>query len=268
MQKLQEVKLVKWKYLWTFLLGTMIILTTHPVSASYEIVSSDYSYGFNKIMKLAGALYKDTGELDPNYDYYAVKVTTEDIKYRNTAWTGPMYVYVDIAVLPKSAAEVPANHVPKSGTKFSQHSVSFQYEGIGFNVNIPRTFVSYWEKEDWTKHFVWEVSGIKPSFVGWWFVFDDYAEFAVGFRVPQSSYVISASYAYGEWYKFYGIIFKEVGSDSAVIGMWHSPKYGINYSSETSSLKQGIFPKENINKFPETIKVTQETQDLAKIQKG
>ncbi|WP_456365230.1 hypothetical protein [Thermococcus sp.] len=253
---------MRWRALLVILLGAIIISTTQAVSASQEIVSSDYSYGRNGIMKLAGALYKDTGELDPSYDYYAIKVTTEDVKYRNDGWIGPMYIYVDIAVLPESAAEVPANHVPKSGIKFSQHSVSFEYEGIGFNVNIPRTFVSYWAKKDWAEHFVWEVSGIKPSFIGWWFVFDDYAEFAVGFRVPQNSYVVTVPYAYGEWYKFYGIFFRKVGSDEAVVGMWYSPGSSA-CSSGVGSLENQLIHDRNIKDLPETIKASPETQALA-----
>ena len=257
---------MKWKGLMAVLLGLAIILAMPAVSASQEIVSSDYSYGSNGIMKLAGALYKDTGELDPNHDYYAVKITTEDIKYRNDGWVGPMYIYVDVAVLPESAAEVPANHVPKSGTKFSQHSVSFSYEGIGFNVYIPRAFVSYWEKDDWAHHFVWEVSGTKPSFVGWWFVFDDYAEFAVGFRVPQNSNVYTATYAYGDWYKFYGAVFKKIGSDSAVIGMGYSP-VGYHTGSKVNSLEhQLLIHGRNIRGLPETIRASPETQSLAGFQ--
>ncbi|WP_297435377.1 hypothetical protein [Thermococcus sp.] len=258
---------MKWKGLMAVLLGLAIILAMPAVSASQEIVSSDYSYGSNWIMELAGALYKDTGELDPNYDYYAVKITTEDINYRNDGWVGPMYIYADIAVLPESAAEVPANHVPKSGTKFSQHSVSFSYEGIGLNVLIPRAFVSYWEKNgDGAHHFIWEVSGAKPSFVGWWFVFNDYAEFAVGFRVPQNSNVYTATYAYGDWYKLYGVVFKKLGSDSAVIGMSYSPA-GYHSYSKVNLLKYPLLIHDrNIQGLPETIKASPETQSLTGLQ--
>ncbi|AJC72706.1 hypothetical protein X802_04480 [Thermococcus guaymasensis DSM 11113] len=262
---------MRWKPLFAVLLGLAIVLVTPAVSASHEIVSSDYSYGENRVMKLSGALYKDTGELDPNYDYYAVKITTEDAKYRNSGWVGPMYIYVDVAVLPSSAAEVPASHVPTSGTKFTQHSVSFSYEGIGFDVQIPRTFVSYWEKNDWAHHFVWEVSGIKPSFVGWWFVFDDYAEFATGFRVPQSSNVFTAAYAYGEWYKLYLVVFRKIASDYAVIGMSYLPKKYSTYY-KVNELKHQICTYNrnirNIQGLPEMIKVSPETQSLAGVQKG
>ncbi len=260
---------MKWKPLFAVLLGLAIVLSIPAVSASQEIVSSDYSYGNNGIMKLAGALYKDTGELDPKHDYYAVKITTEDIKYRNNGWVGPMYIYVDVAVLPQRATEVPANHIPKSGTKFSQHSVSFSYEGIGFNVFIPRAFVSYWEKTDWAHHFVWEVSGTKPSFVGWWFVFDDYAEFAVGFRVPQNSQVATLTHAYGEWYKFYGVVFKKIGSDRAVIGMGYHPEGYYTYSNVDINIlkhKLVIYDNRNIKGLPETIKASPGTQSLAGLQ--
>jgi hypothetical protein len=254
------------------LLGLALILAIPEVSASQEIVSSDYSYGSHGIMKLSGALYKDTGELDPNHDYYAVKITTEDVKYRNDGWAGPMYVYVDVVVFPRSAAEVPANHVPKSGTKFSQNSVSFSYEGIGLNVYIPRMFVSYWEKSySWTHHFVWEVSGTKPYFIGWWFVFNDYAEFAVGFRVPQNSDVYTATYAYGEWYKLKwypigGLVFRKIGSDSAVIGMSYSSEGYPTYSKVNSLKHQLLIQDRNVQGLPETIKASPETQSLAGLQ--
>lgn len=261
---------MKWKGLMAVLLGLAIILAMPAVSASHEIVSSDYAYGSNGIMKLAGALYKDTGELDPQHDYYAIKVQTEDVKYGNDGWVGPMYIYVDVAVLPQDAKEVPINHVPKRGTKFSQHSVSFSYEGIGFNVFVPRAFVSYWEKNDWAHHFIWEVSGTNPSLVGWWFVFDDYAEFAVGFRVPQNSQVATLTDAYGEWYKFYGVVFKKVGSDRAVIGMGYYPERYYKYPHVNINIlkhKLVIYDNRNIKGLPETIKASPETQRISGLQR-
>jgi hypothetical protein len=40
------------------------------VYASQEIVASDYHYGTQ--LGISVVLYKETGEQDPNYDYYAI----------------------------------------------------------------------------------------------------------------------------------------------------------------------------------------------------
>ncbi len=251
---------MRWPGLMAVLIGLLLFgVTAESVMASQVVVDSDYAYGTSGIMKLSGALYRNTEDSDSNHDYYAVKVTVTDVKYRNNGWVGPLYLYVDIGVLPTTAIEVPENHRPQAGIVLSQNSVSFSYEGIGFNVYIPRAFISYYEKTDSLHHFIWEVSGTKPSWVGWWFVFDDYAEFAVGFRVPQNSQVATATYAYGEWYKFYGAVFKKVGTDSAVIGMDNNPTSRYLAKDALQRLKK---KNKDILKLPEVIKASDETLKL------
>jgi len=154
-------------------------------------------------------IFKDTGEQDPNYDYYAVKVKLADIKYQNDAWTCPYKATVRIAV-PLWAVEPPGNHEPTAGFHSGQSSITFNFEGIGFRMQLPAYSVEYSTSTDANfRYFDWSVDGD-----GWWFIFQDYAEFSVGIRVPQGSEPDVWAGGWVAWYTFYGLIFQYHSEES------------------------------------------------------
>lgn len=170
------------------------LLSTVPLTlADSEIVVSDY-YDQGKLGMYLVA-YKDTGELDPNYDYYSLRVCLADLTYRNIWEIGPVSAHIRLAIL-NSAIEPPGSHKPGAGFVFSSpNSVTFGFEGIGYNMQIPGYWVSYDTSDDDTWHYVdWQVDS-GDSGLGFWFLFDDYSEFTVGLRVPEG-YTVEA-YAEG-----------------------------------------------------------------------
>ena len=156
----------------------------NTVSASQETIDSDYKTGSNGQLKVTAVLYKDTGERDSNYDYYAIKATLQDIKYQNDIWTSPLIAVLRI-IVPSYAVEVPVNHEPQAGIHFGQSRISFSYQGIGFSTLLPSMFVSYTDSTSGSyRYFDWRADGT-TGIIAWAFVFEDYAEYAVGIRVPQ-----------------------------------------------------------------------------------
>ncbi|WGM88524.1 MAG: hypothetical protein NUK63_06260 [Candidatus Bathyarchaeum tardum] len=185
----------------------LISLFLPIVNASQEIVDSDYHYGSQ--LGIGLILYKDTGELDPNYDYYAIKVTLADIEYQNDEWTCPYVATVRVAV-PLDAIEPPGSHQPTAGFHSGQASISFSFEGIGFSMQLPAYQVSYSTSTDANfRYFDWTIDGD-----GWWFIFQDYAEFSVGIRVPQDSEPEVWAGGWAAWYTYYGLIFQPHSEDS------------------------------------------------------
>lgn len=86
-----------------------------------------------------------------------------------------------------------------------------------------------------------------------------------GLVLLRSKNVYTATYAYEDWYKFYGAVFKKVGSDSAVIGMNYSPASYHPYA--LSTLKhQLIVLNKNVHGLPETIRASPETENMIAIQ--
>ena len=170
------------------------------VYASQEIVASDYHYGTQ--LGISVVLYKDTGEQDPNYDYYAIKVLLADVMYQNDYWTGPLKATVRIAV-PLWAGEPPGSHQPPAGFYWSQNHVTFGFQGISFGMDLPAYSVSYsTSTDDNFRYFDWSVDGS-----GWWFAFDDWAEFSVGIRVPQGYHPGVWAGGWIAWYTYAGLVF-------------------------------------------------------------
>lgn len=184
----------------TILVVLALVLLSVVVMASQEIVSSGFKKGTH--LKVGAVLYKDTGELDWKYDYYAVRMTVEDLTWRNDWWVGPMYAYVYI-YLPSNAQEVIAAHLPIAGWQgTSQIRTGFGFMGISFNVQLPAYGVSYyaWYEGSFLK-IRWDLTGATGP-VGWWFVFEDYADFSIGFRVPAGSKPFAYAGAWVYWYRF------------------------------------------------------------------
>jgi hypothetical protein len=114
-------------------------------------------------------------------------------------------MYADVWVYwPSYADEVPANHEPTAGFRASMITVNFGFAGISLSFPIPAGWVSYDTptRDDTYYRIHWRVSGESGGWA-WWFIFEDYAEFAVGVRVPQGRK--PTVYASGKlvWYRFY-----------------------------------------------------------------
>jgi len=196
---------------------SLMLLTLLPSAcADQEIIDSDVIYG--EKVKLSMVLFRDVGELDPEWDYYAVKVTLEDLYAKNDWRCGAMYAKVWINV-PAHADEVPSNHVPKAGWVWSQQRAGFSYAGISLAVNLPAYGVGYSSYTETNvagypeRVFHWSLSG-EAYGIAMWFVFSDYAEFAVGVRVPERWVVHAVASAQVEWWRFWGLFFLKETSET------------------------------------------------------
>jgi len=174
------------------------------VRADEEIVSSDVVYG--EKLKLSIVLYKDVGEIDPDWDYYAVKVTLEDIYAKDDFYNGILYAKVWIK-FPSYADEVPSNHLPKAGWYWSQERLSFSYQGIGFSIYAPAYGVSYdlYDSGGYRVAY-WYMYG-ESCLIGFWYVFEDYTSLAVGVRIPQGESISVQTTAWASWYRFWVFFF-------------------------------------------------------------
>lgn len=180
---------------------------------SHEIIDSDSKTGSK--LKLSVAFYKDTGEIDPSWDYYAVKATIEDIYAKNDFWNGPLFADIWL-FFPDWCEEAPTNHKPEAGFRLSAGSASFGYEGIGFSVNLPAYSIGY--ESSTTKYpgwlFVhWSYDGGWGPFAYWYYVFKDYTEAAVGVRVPQGQKPYCYVAGWACWYRFWIFLFTKDSSE-------------------------------------------------------
>ena len=162
-----------------FLLSMLLL----PIQAQV-IADSDFYYG--DILAISNILYKDTDEIDPNYDYYSINgVLAEQGGYQNDPDAGPLSATIRIAV-PLSAIEPPGSHSPSAGWSWSQTDFRFTFFGIGYWMRLPAYEVTY---NSWTdanfRYFDWEVSSFNDLGGAWGFIFNDYTDFSVGIRVPQ-----------------------------------------------------------------------------------
>lgn len=236
----------------SILVSFLAVSTAPNVFASSEVVDSDVVS--TDETRLCLALYKDLGEQDPNWDYYALRVTVEDIKYRNDWWIGPLglrlYLYVN-------GEEVPANHQPTAGWRWGQSHVSFSYKGIGFQLLLPAYNIGY-SVIDYSgnlKRYEWTVTGVWCG-LAYWFIYEDYAEFAVGVRVPQGQRIYAYAGVAVSYYKFYILWFSKVSDD---ICYWayvsHSPSASSLSAEGLVSLGSSLTPpapidlKEEIPKY-------------------
>jgi len=186
--------------IFSVIITVLLFLSSVPLTfASQEIIDSDYKKG--EKLKVSVVLYKDTGEIDDEWDYYAIKVTVEDIKYKNNWRISPLFATVQIFV-PIWAEEVPTNHQPIAKTYWwGQKWVTFTFHGISFDLYLPKYKVEYYEEEYWLeREFRWEVKGAWGG-LGYGFIFSDYAEFAVGIRVPQGKKPYADVSAWVAWYR-------------------------------------------------------------------
>lgn len=184
--------------------------------ASCEIIDSDVKYGSK--LKVSALFYKDVGEQDPNWDYYAVKATIEDIYAKNDFWKGPLYAKI-ILLFPDWCEELPSNHKPEAGFRLWSGSVSFGFKGIGFNVQLPAYSISYEYSKNkypgWL-YIKWSFDGAWGPFAYWYFVFKDYAEAAVGIRVPQGRKPYCYVAGWAAWYRFRVFVF--IRDSSEMVG--------------------------------------------------
>jgi hypothetical protein len=173
----------------------IIILLNGVVSASQEIVWSGTRTGGQSRLRLAAVLFKDTGEIDPNYDYYALKATLQDIKWQNDPSIDPIAGWLTIG-FSTYAEEIPANHQPTAGDYTGQTSLNFNYVGIGFSLYLPSQRVEFYpfgtipQASNAVKWNVYTIT--KP-------IFTDYAEFGIGVRVPQGKKVSIGITGWVQW---------------------------------------------------------------------
>jgi len=153
-------------------------------------------------LKLSALLYHDGMENDPDYDFFAVKVTLEDKKYKNIEGTYPMLanIYVEMSDF---CEEVPSNHKPEAGSQGEDPStITYSFFFISFNLQTPAYWVDYTEVHEGGHYKItWS---LKPSYsllTANGPLFEDYAEFAVGVRVPAWSKPYATVYADCVWYK-------------------------------------------------------------------
>lgn len=163
----------------------LMSLLLFPVQAQV-IAGSDFYYG--DILAISDFLYKDTDEVDPNYDYYSIKgVLAEQGGYENDPDAGPLSATIRVAV-PLSAIEPPGSHEPTAGWTWSSTPLRFTFFGISYQMTLPAYGITY---DTWTdasyRYFEWEVSSFDEYGGAWGFIFNDHADFSVGLRVPQDS---------------------------------------------------------------------------------
>ena len=192
--------MLKKKSLPLFLIVLIITITafTPIVHATQEVIDSDTNSG--TYLKVSAVFYKDIGEIDPNWDYYSIKVTTEDIYYKNDPMIGPLLVDVFVS-FPTWGDEVPSNHEPKAGWRWSQTQLSYSFLGISYSVRRPKFGISY---ENYLsggyRKTHWDVYGVSGPFC-FGFVFLDYAEYSVGVRVPQGQKPYAYVWCQAVWYR-------------------------------------------------------------------
>ncbi|MEM4704648.1 MAG: hypothetical protein QXJ02_06245 [Candidatus Bathyarchaeia archaeon] len=196
----------------------LLLMLPMIAKAEQEEIDSDVDYSANNHVKLSTILYKDTSEGDPNWDFYAVKVTVEDLWTKDDFWSGPLIIEVYV-YFPSYADEVPTNHMPKAGWQWSSGSWSYSYQGIGLSGQIPLYGISYKSGVEGDYYCAkWVVHSTVARIFALWYVMDDYADFAVGVRVPEgaSCFAYSAAWVcyYGLWpypLLFYSKSFDDVG---------------------------------------------------------
>lgn len=183
------------------------------VIQSSEIIDSDTKSG-NRL-KLSTAFYKDMGEQDPKWDYYAVKCTIEDIYAKNDFWNGPLYADIWL-FFPDYCQEVPSNHEPQAGFRLSAGEGSFEYEGIGFKMNFPAYSIGF--ESSTTKYpswlfCHWSYDGGWGPFAYWYYVFKDYSDGSIGIRVPQGQKPYCYTAGWAVWYRFWIFLFSKDGEE-------------------------------------------------------
>jgi len=153
-------------------------------------------------LKLSASLHHDGEENDLEYDFFAVKVTLEDKKYKNIEDTGPMLanIYVEMSDF---CEEVPSNHKPEAGSHGEHPStITYSFYYISFNVQIPAYWVDYTEVHEGGRYKItWSLRPSYSLLTANGPLFQDYTEFAVGVRVPAWTKPYATVYADCVWYK-------------------------------------------------------------------
>jgi len=175
----------------------------------------DSSHMFGDWFALYADLYHCTDEYIPEYDYWALQIKVENLHEEDewTSWRYPEYpAKARICVeMPGFVEENPPEHKPQDDDYGSSPgSISFGWLGLGFSMNLPGHQVSYskWY-EDGNFKAQWDVThGLIPGLGGEGVrIFSDYAEFWVGFRVPDGYKPICAVYAEVVWTRICNPIF-------------------------------------------------------------
>jgi len=164
-------------------------------------------------LRLTAQLYHCTEEHYSDIDLYALKITVEDYVYitgddHHPEGLPPMYIVrignVKVrAVLPNVAKEIPQDHIPHDGDYgYSPGSVGFSWYGAGFSLQLPGQQVTYRVNNDTDYVAEWTCThGIIPGIGGRsWTIFTDYANFWIGFNVPDGYKPACYVYAEAIWH--------------------------------------------------------------------
>lgn len=164
---------------------------------------------------LYASLYHCTDENIAQYDYYAVEVDVQNL-YKFTPshyqpyliWPFKARICVEMSDF---VQEEPPKNYPQSGVYGSSGALSFGWFGVGFAVDLPAHQVSYSSGMKDGKFIAqWDVTPTPLSIPGAYgqgiTIFEDYAEFWIGVRVPEGykpSFAVSAEVC---WAKMLSII--------------------------------------------------------------
>lgn len=165
------------------ILATLVLLPAAQAQSS--IVTSDSRYLTS--LGLGAFLYKDTGEADPNWDYYTIEGRTAEYGgYQSDNSKSPLASYFVVCVPKSYAQEPPGSHEPLSGFFWSgDDDFEFSFQGITFHMKLPAYNIEYgsWEDSFW-RYYYWDIDSFYAGGT-WGFIYHDYTEYSVGIRVPQ-----------------------------------------------------------------------------------
>ena len=177
------------------IVGCFVVISGLPaaVKASQELVTSDIlTDGANKV-KIVTEMYKDTGEIDPTWDYYVVRARIFDLTLRQ-----PESAQISIEY-PNYAAEM--KHEPQAGDyPTGRACATFGYAGISIPVCGGGRHVRYstytTSPTGKIKQFLWDHFYDAGQCEG---IFTDYADYEIGVRVPQGAAMFAYVYTMLYW---------------------------------------------------------------------
>ncbi|MCW4039595.1 MAG: hypothetical protein NWE83_02460 [Candidatus Bathyarchaeota archaeon] len=112
-------------------------------------------------MKVVVMFYKDTGEIDPNWDYYSIRIQIEDIYSKNDPYVNPGDANVWVNC-PSQAQEAPINHKPTAGFYSGEGDITFSFHGISYTIHRNAKYVYYNEFSNGPGHrgFHWDITSV------------------------------------------------------------------------------------------------------------
>jgi hypothetical protein len=166
--------------------------------------STDSKLGLDAVM------YHDWSSATPQYDYWVIEVTLNDLMYKNTS-SDKIEIHPWIATITLEmnpwCQEIPTNHLPEQGSYGnSPESISFSYMGIGFSMQGSAYRVLFDEFLNQTTNELvcrWTLEygslGMIPTGYPW----TDYTQVSIGVRTPVGMKPTVQVGASNIWYAHY-----------------------------------------------------------------